>query len=225
MGREAGEVKVKWRPSQKLVNKLKVVRELSVEEVDGLSDSLGINEAHPLTGDTALHAAVQAESMKELAESLKEIDRLLHLGANLNAVNEEDLTPLMCACSWGRVPGMKIAIKLIKAGADVNYVRAEDEMTALGFAASDSRPEVVQTLLEHGAKVEGAPGTAQTPLMLAARENNVAAIKLLIAAGADVNRPCQLPWAVGRTALWLAENEGARKAAAYLRKVQKGRST
>ena len=202
-----------------------MVRELSAEERDRLSDSPGINEVQPLRGETALHAAVRPGSKKELAESLMEIDRLISLGANLNAVNDEDLTPLMCACSWGRVTGMKIAIKLIKVGADVNYVRADDEMTALGFAACDSRPEVVKALLEHGAEVEGPPGTEQTPLMLAARDNNVEAIKLLIAAGADVNRPCQLPWAVGRTALWLAENEGAHKAAAYLRKVQKGKSS
>lgn len=215
----------KWRPSQKLLDKLKMVRELSAEELDRLSDSLGIDEVHPLTGETALHAAVRAESKKELAESLKEIDRLIRLGANLNVVDEDDLTPLMCACSWGGVAGMRIAIKLIKAGADVNYVRADDEMTALGLAASDSRPEVVQALLEHGAEVEGPPGTEQTPLMLAARKNNVEAIKLLIAAGADVNRPCGLPWAVGRTTLWLAEQEGAKRAAAYLRKVHQGGST
>lgn len=215
----------KWRPSQKLLGKLKMVRELSAEELDRLPDSRDINEVHPLSGDTALHAAVRAESKKELAESLKEIDRLIRQGANLNAVDEDDLTPLMCACSWGGVAGMKIAIKLIKADADVNYVRANDEMTALGFAASDSRPEVVQALLEHGAEVEGPPGTEQTPLMLAARGNNVEAIKLLIAAGADANRPCGLPWAVGRTALWLAEQEGAQQAADYLRKVHQGRST
>ena len=203
----------KWRPSQKLLDKLKRASETIANENDHLPHARDIHKVDPLTGDTPLHAAVSGESLKEL-------DHLIRRGANLNAVDEDGLTPLMCACSWGGVKGMKMAIRLINAGADVNFVRVDDEMTALCFAACNSRPEVIQALLDRGAQVEGPPGAEQTPLMLAARENNVEAIKLLVAAGADVNRPCQLPWAVGRTAEWLAEQEGAHQASVYLRSLR-----
>lgn len=162
-----------------------------------------------------LHAAVEAGS-------LKEVERLLGQGADLNALDDNDMTPLMSACANGGVRCMNIALRLIEAGADVNYVRVADEMTPLGFAACHSRPEVVKALLRRGAKVEGPQGAQQTPLMLAARDNNVEAIKLLIAAGADIHRPCKLPWAAGRTAEGLAELERRRKAAAYLRRVREG---
>jgi len=155
---------------------MKMVRELSPDELDrhGSPHPGDINEVDPLTGDTPLHAAIRGESLKEL-------DHLIRQGANLNAVDEDGLTPLMCACSWGGVMGMKIAIRLINAGADVNFVRVDDEMTALCFAACDSRPEVVQSLLDRGAQVEGPPGAEQTPLMHAARENNVEATSTVLA--------------------------------------------
>src|SRR5436189_232987 len=145
-------------------------------------------------------------------------------GSSSRRTRSESLSGGLSYGKVSSVKGMKIALHLLEAGADVNYVRADDEMTALGFAVSDSRPEVVQALLARGAEVEGPPGADQTPLMLAARANNVAAIKLLIAAGAAPERPCQLPWAAGRTAEWLAEQEGARKAALYLRILRTGSS-
>lgn len=200
----------KWRPSKELSDKLKKVREMSAEEFERLTDSLGINEIHPFTGETALHAAVNAEDLKEVV-------RLVRDGADINGVNDVDLTPLMGACSLGGGSGMKIALRLIEEGADVNYVRKDDEMTALCFAAGNSLQQVVRALLGRGAKVEGPDGCQQTPLMHAARADNVAALKLLIAAGADINRACRLPWANGKTAEWLAEQEGATRAAKFLR--------
>jgi len=177
-----------------------------------------IPDQDDLDAPDTLHYAVNGESLKDL-------DRLIAQGANLNEVDDDDLTPLMCACSWGGIKGMKMAIRLIAAGADVNYVRKDDEMTALCFAACDSRVEVVQALLDRGAQVEGPPGAEQTPLMLAAREDKVDVLELLIAAGADPHRLCRLPWADGKDAAWLAEQEGARKAAAYLKELSSRRKS
>lgn len=200
----------KWRPSKELTDKLKQVRDMSGDEFERLSDSLGINEISRFTGETALHAAVNAEDLGEVV-------RLIRDGADINGVNDVDVTPLMSACSLGGGSGMKIALRLMEEGADVNYVRKDDEMTALCFAAGNSLPQVVRALLGHGAKVEGPDGCEQTPLMHAARADNVAALKLLIAAGADISRPCRLAWAKGKSAEWLAEQEGAKRAAKFLR--------
>ena len=78
------------------------------------------------------------------------------------------------------------------------------------------------SLLDHGAEVDGPPGTAQTALMIAARDNNVAALKVLVKNGADVSLPCKLKWAAGRTAEGLAELEKRRAALTYLRELRAG---
>ena len=108
-------------------------------------------------------------------------------------------------------------MRLMQAGADVKYVRASDEMTALKFAVKSCPAEVIQALIDHGAEVDGPRGTDQTALMLAARSNNVAALKVLVNNGADISLHCKLKWAGGRTAEGLAELERQRAALVYLR--------
>ncbi len=78
-------------------------------------------------------------------------------------------------------------------------------MNALKFAATCCSPELIGYLLEHGADIDGPPNTDQTALMIAARDGNTRVMEKLIAAGADVHRKCQLPWAMGKSILWLAK--------------------
>lgn len=141
---------------------------------------------------------------------------LVSSGAALDLLDGLNLTPLMCACSCGGPDGSRIAMFLLNAGADATIVRQTDEMTALKFAAEGCEPEVIQELITRGAEVDGPVDTPQTALMLAARSNNVAAIQVLIRNGADPQRPCGLRWAKGRTAAWLAQNEGRTEAFEYL---------
>jgi len=113
-----------------------------------------------------------------------------------------------------------VALQLVAAGADVRAIRKSDEMTALKFAVGNCKPEVIQALVDHGADVDGPTGTSQTALMLPARANDVAALKILVDAGADRSLPCRLPWAEDRTALGLAELEKRRKAVEYLSSLE-----
>ena len=106
---------------------------------------------------------------------------------------------------------------LLKAGADATIIRNSDGMTALKFAAKECEPEVIQTLIDKGAEVDGPADTDQTALMLAARSNNLGAIQALIRNGADPRRECSLRWAKGRTAAWLARNEDSMEAYKYLK--------
>ena len=147
---------------------------------------------------------------------LRAVNFLLERGANINLPGANDMTPLMHACSSGKVKGSAVALRLIEAQADVTYVRQSDEMTALKFAIHECKPEVIQALIDHGAEVDGPPGTRQTALMMAARANNVESLKVLVENGADINLPCKLPWAQNRTAHGLAEMEKRKKASAYL---------
>ena len=162
--------------------------------------------------DTALHIAATYGLVRPA-------EILVSKGASLNLLDGQECTALMCACSCGGPAGSRIAILLINAGADVTFIRQSDEMTALKFAAKDCEAEVIQALIDPAARVDGPENTDQTALMLAARGNNLAAIKVLIRNGADPKHECGLRWAKGRTAAWLAQNEGSMKAYKYLRKL------
>jgi ankyrin repeat protein len=183
-----------------------------------LADGVDVNGIAAYCGGTALHTAAGLGLIRS-------VELLIGAGADLSRTDRMDLTPLMSACSLGKVKGSRVALRLIEAGADVRYVRAADEMTALKFAVHTCPAEVIQALIDHGAEVDGPPGTDQTVLMLAARSDNVEALKVLIENGADVSLPCGLPWADGRTAEGLAELEGRRAALAYLRSIRGGLAT
>ena len=180
-----------------------------------------------------IHNGVDVNAKRKTIVSGQSLDAPLHVaatyglfdaaellvcsGADLDLIGGMDLTPLMCACSCGGADGDRIAQLLIRRGADVTVVRESDGMTALKFAANDCNAETISALILAGADVDGPPGTDQTALMLAARENNVSAIETLIKHGANPSRACGLRWAIGRTAAWMAQNEGSMDAYHYLK--------
>ena len=89
-------------------------------------------------------------------------------------------------------------------------------MTALKFAVGSCKPEVIEALVQGGADIDGPKNSEQTALILAARNNNVEALKILVKSGADTTIKCKLPWADGLTALGLAKLEKHKKATQYL---------
>ncbi len=161
------------------------------------------------TNSSALHIAVDKMH-------LSIVSLLLSLGANTEVVDSNGLTPLMLACATENDDGLAIAELLIEKGADPNYVRESDEMTALKFAARRGSENLVKRLCALSDDIDGPVGTKQTALMLAARYNNVRVIKVLLDCGADPNKECGLKWAKGKTALWLAQEEGSKNAVKYL---------
>lgn len=178
-----------------------------------LADGVDVNGLASYAGSTALHTAAGYGRVRS-------VEFLIRAGADLNATDRLDLTPLMSACSLGKNKGSRVALLLIAAGADVRYVRTADGMTALKFAVHACKPEVIQALIDRGAEVDGPPGTDQTALMIAARANHVEALQVLVSNGAELSLACKLPWAEGRTAEGLAELEGQHAALEYLRQVR-----
>lgn len=174
-----------------------------------LDDGVDIDGVASYSQSTALASAASAGVLRSL-------NLLIERGADLNRPGANDMTPLMHSCSCGKTRGSRVALRLIEAGADVSLVRKSDDMTALKFAVHDCKPEVIQALIDHGAEVDGPPGTDQTALMIAARANNVETLQVLVQNGADTSLPCKLPWAENRTARGLAEIENSRKTAKYL---------
>ena len=149
-------------------------------------------------GATPLWAACQNGS-----ESM--VGRLLTAGANPNAALLLGETPVMVAAR----SGSPAVVELLAAqGANVN-ARAARGQTALMWAVAQKHPEVVKVLLANGADIHARsdswtevmavpphgyleynraiPHGNDTALMFAARVDDLASAKLLVAAGANVN--------------------------------------
>ncbi len=145
---------------------------------------------------------------------LNNVKVLISAGANLNARNEHDLTPLMIACSRGGKKGERIALLLIDSGADVLTIREADGMTAMNFASGDCSPNVLKKLVAAGCSIDGSPGAPMTPLMYAAMQGNIENIEFLLATGANRDAKRNTPNIAldGCTAAELAKEFGKLKA-------------
>jgi uncharacterized protein len=167
------------------------------------------------------------------------MELLLKAGADPNgALTAQGDTPLMMAARTGKVEAVKL---LLDHGAQVNAKETWGGTTALMWAVSERHPEVVKLLAERGADVNaksnfvpaasgrGFEGTApvpgrsdqlpeefasgwMTPLMFAAREDDLESARILIQAGADVNAVA----GDGKDALGLALFNGSYDVASLL---------
>jgi uncharacterized protein len=128
-------------------------------------------------GTTPLHWAVYHNQVRE-------VDKLIAAGADVNARNDYGSSPLSEAAITGNV---EVIRKLLAAGAKVEQANA-DGMTPLMIIARTSNVEAAKLLLKQGAQVNAREQwRGQTALMWAAAEAQPAMVKLLIEHGADVN--------------------------------------
>lgn len=125
------------------------------------------------------------------------VDLLLGAGADPNALDEDERTPLYTVCDWAHnpdghtTPADRCAVirSLVRAGANVNRHCGIKHMreTALHRAASNGAVPELITLCKLGANVE-ALGDFATPLMEAASSGNVRAVRALLHYGARADR-------------------------------------
>jgi ankyrin repeat protein len=166
------------------------------------------------------------------------VEKLIAAGANPNAKLLNGETVLMNCARTGNALSVKA---LIAAGARVNVTEPEHDQSALMWAAAEKHPDVVRLLIDAEADIRARSRTypetvtsevtqragreelnytvlrgGSTPLLFAARSGDAESLRLLIAAGADVNDT--LP--NGMSALVLAEHSGQGAAAGAL--LEKG---
>jgi ankyrin repeat protein len=167
------------------------------------------------------------------------LDRLIQAGADPNvSISQTGDTALMIAARTGKIDAVRV---LLEHGAKVNTQETWGGTTALMWAVSERHPDVAKLLIVRGADVNakshfvpsasgrGFEGTSPvapkanqaieefasgwlTPLMFAAREDDVDSARLLIQAGADVNAV----GADGKDALGLALFNGSYDVASLL---------
>lgn len=125
-------------------------------------------------GMTAVHWATLREDVAETA-------RLLESGADANAKNLYDVTPLSIACTAGNAALVKL---LLEHGADCNLAIPGGE-TPLMTAARTGRREVVELLLTQGADVDAKESKGQMAIHWAAAEGHAVIVRQLVDAGAD----------------------------------------
>lgn len=115
-----------------------------------------------------------------LQEPAPKVARMLALwpGTSIDERNAADETPLMMAALKGH---LGIAQLLIERGADVN----KTGWAPLHYAATGGQVALIQLLLEHHAYIDAESPNGTTPLMMAAQYGTLAAVKALLAAGAD----------------------------------------
>ncbi|HNX77448.1 MAG TPA: ankyrin repeat domain-containing protein [Candidatus Rifleibacterium sp.] len=102
---------------------------------------------------------------KNAQPSTEQIISALENPAQINMRNSQGRTVLMeTIFNYNNDP--KIALLLVKAGADVNAID-EDGYTALMYAASKNEPELTRSLIKAGADVNARASNGQTPLMAA----------------------------------------------------------
>ncbi len=126
------------------------------------------------------------------------VTMLLEHGANLDAVDNDGLTPLAIAAQNGK---SEAAQALVAAGADVNAPVAKGGYTPLMLASISGSSDLAT--LAHRTWCQGQcdnPGGV-TALMIAAADNHANIVELLLKSGADVNARSE----DGRTALSIAQ--------------------
>jgi uncharacterized protein len=131
--------------------------------------------------------------------------RLVEAGADVNLANRYGLTPLALAVQLGNRDMVDL---LLDAGADPALRDAAGE-PLLFTAARDGSLEIAEDLLAAGVDVDLTDAEfGQTALMVAARERRPDVVRLLIDAGANVNR--QTPAGESPRMRLPAENAGSK---------------
>jgi len=157
----------------------------------------------------AADVVVTSPEPSPLADAVKHgdaqaVQALLKKKVDVNAPQPDGETALHWAAYRGDAAS---AAALIHAGANVN-AKNRYGVTPLALAADQGSATLLDLLVKAGAKPNDPinfVNSAETPLMHAARSSKIDAVKLLVAAGADVN--AKETWN-GQTALMWAAADG-----------------
>jgi ankyrin repeat protein len=113
---------------------------------------------------------------------------LLKSGANPNTAIATGETPLMTCARTGNVDAVRL---LIEYGAAVNAKEPSQNQTALMWAAAEGHSDMVSALIAAHADLKAHSKEGFTAIHFATRVGDLESVKLLLAAGVDVNLQTQ----------------------------------
>ncbi|KAK8024573.1 hypothetical protein PG993_012639 [Apiospora rasikravindrae] len=110
---------------------------------------------------------------------------LIKSGANPNTKNRFELTPLIAAARWADITMLQ---RLLDCGADANIQTSKGTaLHELAMRTEDNTAAgMIRFLCEHGADTEKLDQNGCTPLLFAARLDNIAALEALLSKGAHL---------------------------------------
>lgn len=111
------------------------------------------------------------------------VQSLISSGADVNAKNEDGLTPIYSAIKYGQKAVVEL---LISHEADVN-AKTENGETPLHYSARQGHADIAELLLANGADINAIDNATRTPLNYALRWGKQDVAELLVAKDVDVN--------------------------------------
>jgi ankyrin repeat protein len=132
---------------------------------------------------------------------------LLKSSANPNTPIATGETPLMTCARSGAADAVRL---LVEYGAAVNAKEPKQNQTALMWAAAERHPDVVKALIDAHADLKATTKQGFTAVHFAARVGDLESVKLLLAAGVDVNILTQAEGVTNRVTnqLGIAKSQG-----------------
>ena len=138
---------------------------------------------------------------------------LLKSGANPNTAIATGETPLMTCAKTGNADAVRW---LIEYGAAINATEPAQNQTPLMWAAAERHPDVVSALIQAHADLKALTKQGFAAIHFAARVGDLDSVKLLLAAGVDVNLPTGAGAGAGYTPLMVATLRAQVDVAQYL---------
>jgi ankyrin repeat protein len=141
---------------------------------------------HKITANTPLITALLAANLGQ--EVVVVLELLLEAGANVNAMNYRNETPLSLAIAEHLNPD--IVMEFLEYSPNLE-VRASNAFTPLMFAVNERIPWIVRELVKRGADLESRDSHGSTSVLLTIKHpitgSLVEILRILCEGGADVN--------------------------------------
>ncbi|KAL8769315.1 MAG: hypothetical protein Q9209_004697 [Squamulea sp. 1 TL-2023] len=147
-----------------------------------LADELEITTAHINATNSSRNTPLSWASARGDHRS---VVLLLEHGASLSLANDVNAMPIHLAAQTGNIATVQA---LIRAGADVNSVVRQTQMTSIHYAAEyQSNSDQIHGLISLGAVINGKDYLSWTPLHWASWRGHLSSLEALLENGADVN--------------------------------------